>query len=303
VPLFLFEEGLDDIVVNRLGLVTKPAELTEWIGLVDRIKHIERSDRSITIGLVGKYVRLTDAYMSVIESLKHAGFYHDTKIEISWVDAEDVKPDMIEEKLSLVDGIVVPGGFGVRGIEGKILAAKFAREHDIPFLGLCLGMQCAVVDFARHVAGMKGANSSEFDLKTPYPVIDLMVEQRKIKDMGGTMRLGLYPCKLKKGTKAHTAYKKNMIEERHRHRFELNNKYRKRLEEAGLILSGVSPDEALVEIIELKDHPFFVASQFHPEFKSRPNRPHPLFRDFVKAAVSRRTSRNPLEKATGKAVR
>ena len=303
VPLFLFEEGLDDIVVNRLGLVTKPAELTEWISLVDRIKHIERSDRSITIGLVGKYVRLTDAYMSVIESLKHAGFYHDTKIEISWVDAEDVKPDMIEEKLSLVDGIVVPGGFGVRGIEGKILAAKFAREHDIPFLGLCLGMQCAVVDFARHVAGMKGANSSEFDLKTPYPVIDLMVEQRKIKDMGGTMRLGLYPCKLKKGTKAHTAYKKSMIEERHRHRFELNNKYRKRLEEAGLILSGVSPDEALVEIIELKDHPFFVASQFHPEFKSRPNRPHPLFRDFVKAAVSRRTSRNPLEKATGKAVR
>lgn len=287
VPLNLYEEGLDDIVVNRLGLKAGPADLNDWIELAERVKRIGASRDPIKIGLVGKYVKLTDAYMSVIESLKHAGFFHDEKVEIVWVEAEDVQPDIIEEKLSLVDGIVVPGGFGVRGIEGKILASKFAREHGIPFLGLCLGMQCAVIDFARHEAGLAGANSAEFDAKTPHPVIDLMPEQKGVQEMGGTMRLGLYPCKLSNDTKARTAYGEKVIHERHRHRYEVNPDYHQRLAEAGLVFSGLSPDKRLVEIVELKGHPFFVASQFHPEFKSRPTRPHPLFRDFLKAAAAR----------------
>lgn len=287
VPLNLYDEGLDDIVINRLGLPAGQADLTEWTNLVERIRRIEDSGKIVKIGLVGKYVKLTDAYMSVVESLRHAGFHHDTKVEVVAIEAEDVNPDIIEERLSQVDGIVVPGGFGVRGIEGKILAAKFAREHNIPFLGLCLGMQCAVIDYARHVADLKGANSAEFDAESPHPVIDLMPEQKQVTDMGGTMRLGLYPCHLEKDTKARRAYQKDVIQERHRHRYEVNPDYHEKLSKAGLKFSGLSPDKRLVEVIEIPDHPFFVASQFHPEFKSRPIRPHPLFRDFVKAAVER----------------
>jgi CTP synthase len=254
----------------------------------------------VRIGIVGKYVRLPDAYMSVIEALKHAGFHHERKVDITWVDAEGVSPEIVEERLATMDGILVPGGFGVRGIEGKILAARYAREHYIPYLGLCLGLQCAVVEYARHAAGLKRANSSEFDPKTPYPVIDLMPEQKKVKEMGGTMRLGLYPCKLLKGSKAQKAYGKLEVSERHRHRYEVNNKYRKRLEEAGLVFSGLSPDNRLVEIIELKSHPFFMATQFHPEFKSRPNRPHPLFREFVGAAIQRQEASTRLRVAVKK---
>ncbi|MFA5867845.1 MAG: CTP synthase [Actinomycetota bacterium] len=289
VPLALFEEGMDDIVVNRLGIVATGVDLTNWNQLVSKIQRIEASDNRLTIGLVGKYVQLTDAYMSVLEALKHAGFAHDCKIDVAWIDADELASDIAEEKLSTVDGIVVPGGFGIRGIEGKIQAARFAREHNLPYLGLCLGLQVAVVEFARHVAGLKGANSTEFEPETPYPVIDLMEEQQDVEAMGGTMRLGLYACDIKPGTKAAAAYGKKRIQERHRHRYEVNNKYRDKLSEGGLIFSGINPDQDLVEIIELKDHPFFMASQFHPEFKSRPTRPHPLFRDFIGAAKARKT--------------
>jgi CTP synthase len=289
VPLALYEEGLDDIVVNRLGIVATGVDLTKWNQLVDKIQRIEKSGKCLTIGLVGKYVQLTDAYMSVLEAIKHAGFAHDCKIDITWIDADELASDIAEAKLSNVDGIVVPGGFGIRGIEGKIQAAKFAREHQVPYLGLCLGLQVAVVEFARHAAGLKGANSTEFEPETPYPVIDLMEEQHDVEDMGGTMRLGLYPCDVKPGTKAAAAYHKKRIQERHRHRYEVNNKYRNKLGQAGLVFSGINPDQDLVEIIELKDHPFFMASQFHPEFKSRPTRPHPLFRDFIGAAKARKT--------------
>lgn len=287
VPLILFEEGLDDIVANRLRLPAGEANLTEWNELVERIRRIEHGDARVKIGLVGKYTRLPDAYMSVLEALRHAGFHHEKKVEVTWIEAEGVSPEIVEEKLAAMDGILVPGGFGVRGIEGKILAARYAREHNIPYLGLCLGLQCAVVEYARYVAGLKGANSSEFDPDTPYPVIDLLPEQKKIKAKGGTMRLGLYPCKLLKGSIAQKAYRKTEVSERHRHRYEVNNKHRKKLADAGLVFSGISPDNKLVEIIELKDHPFFVATQFHPEFKSRPLRPHPLFKEFVGAAVER----------------
>lgn len=289
VPLALFEEGLDDIVVNRLGIVATGVDLTTWNELVSKIQRIEASDQRLTIGLVGKYVQLIDAYLSVLEAIKHAGFAHDCKIDIAWIDADELASDVAEEKLSKVDGIVVPGGFGIRGIEGKIQAARFAREHDLPYLGLCLGLQVAVVEFARHVAGLKGANSTEFEPETPHPVIDLMEEQQGVEEMGGTMRLGLYTCDIKPGTKAAAAYEKKRVKERHRHRYEVNNKYRDKLGQAGLVFSGINPDQDLVEIIELKDHPFFVASQFHPEFKSRPTRPHPLFRDFIGAAKARKT--------------
>ncbi len=290
VPLALFEEGMDDIVVNRLGIVATGVDLTNWNQLVSKIQRIEASDNRLTIGLVGKYVQLTDAYMSVLEAIKHAGFAHDCKIDIAWIDADELASDIAEKKLSSVDGIVVPGGFGIRGIEGKIQAAKFAREHKLPYLGLCLGLQVAVVDFARHVAGLKGANSTEFEPETPYPVIDLMEEQQDVEAMGGTMRLGLYTCDIKPGTKAAAAYGKKRIQERHRHRYEVNNKYRDKLSRKGLIFSGMNPDKDLVEIIELPEHPFFMASQFHPEFKSRPTRPHPLFRDFIGAAKARKNA-------------
>lgn len=300
VPLILFEEGLDDIAVNRLRLPAEEADLTEWSELVERIRRIEQGDARVKIGLVGKYTRLPDAYMSVIEALRHAGFHHERKVEITWIEAEGVSSEIVEEKLAAMDGILVPGGFGVRGIEGKILAARYAREHNIPYLGLCLGLQCAVVEYARHVAGLKGANSSEFDPDTPYPVIDLLPEQKKIKAKGGTMRLGLYPCKLLKGSLTQRAYGKTEVSERHRHRYEVNNKYRKKLAEAGLVFSGTSPDNKLVEIVELKDHLFFVATQFHPEFKSRPTRPHPLFDKFVEAAVKRQVASVKLSTASGK---
>jgi CTP synthase len=284
VPLALFEEGMDDIVVNRLGIVATGVDLSEWSALVERVNRIEKEGVCLNIGIVGKYVTLTDAYMSVIEAIRHGGFAHDCKTKISWIDADELDSDAAEEKLAQVDGIVVPGGFGIRGIEGKIQAARHARENGVPYLGLCLGLQVAVVEFARNVAGMNGANSTEFEPETPYPVIDYMAEQKDIDKMGGTMRLGAYACELKEGTKAAKAYGSKRIEERHRHRFEFNNKYREALAKAGLTISGVNPDRDLVEIIEVSDHPYFVASQFHPEFKSRPTRAHPLFRDFIGAA-------------------
>ncbi len=279
VPLLMKEEGLDDIVIERLGLKCREADMTEWIQIVDKIKNPRYKT---TIAIVGKYVELQDAYMSVAESLRHAGLYHDSAIDIKWINAVQLEQgeDIVKEQLAGVDGILVPGGFGDRGIEGKIRAITFARENKIPFLGICLGMQCAVIEFARHI-GMKKANSSEFDPRTPYPVIDLLPEQKDIEEKGGTMRLGLYPCKLAEGTLASNAYQEDLIYERHRHRFEFNNEYRDQLKAKGMVISGTSPDERLVEIIELADHPWFVGTQFHPEFKSRPNRPHPLFRDFV----------------------
>lgn len=284
VPLILRAEGLDEIVVEHLRLDGKEANLSEWESLVKRIKSLKEN---ITIALVGKYVQLPDAYLSIVESLKHAGFYHEVDVEIQWVDAEMMGPEEVERKLANVDGILVPGGFGIRGVEGKISAVKYARENNTPFLGICLGMQCAVAEFARNVVGLKDANSSEFDSTTPYPVIDLLPEQKDIEDKGGTMRLGLYPCKIDKGTKTGEAYKDEVVYERHRHRYEVNNIYRQSLVDNGLVLSGLSPDGRLVEIVELANHPWFVACQFHPEFKSRPTKPHPIFRDFIGAAIEK----------------
>ncbi len=279
VPLMMKEEGLDDIVIERLGLKCRDVDMSEWVEIVDKIKNPKYKT---TIAIVGKYVELPDAYMSVAESLRHAGLYHESAIEIRWVNAVELEKGdgIVRERLEGVDGILVPGGFGDRGIEGKIRATTYARENKIPYLGICLGMQCAVIEFARHV-GLKKANSSEFDPQTPYPVIDLLPEQKDIEDKGGTMRLGLYPCKLHEGTWAYDAYKEDLVYERHRHRFEFNNEYREQLTAKGMRISGTSPNDRLVEIIELSDHPWFVGTQFHPEFKSRPNRPHPLFRDFV----------------------
>jgi CTP synthase len=242
----------------------------------------------VRIALVGKYVQLQDAYLSVVEALNHSAAHHGTRLEVVWVDAETLSWAEAERRLAQADGILIPGGFGIRGIEGKIAAARFARENRVPFLGVCLGMQVAVVEFARHVVGLEGANSSEFDPATPYPVIDLLPEQKEVEDMGGTMRLGSDPVKVADGTLAHSAYGEPVVYERHRHRYEVNNTIRPQLIARGLVVAGTSPDEKLVEIIELPDHPWFCASQFHPEFKSRPNRPQPLFRDFVGAAVAAR---------------
>jgi len=282
VPLALRDEGLDRLVIERLKLEAGELDLSEWDALVEKIG---RKQGSVRIAIVGKYVQLPDAYLSVVEALRAAGIHHGKDIEIDWVDAESLRPEEIQERLDRVDGILVPGGFGIRGIEGKILAVEYAREHDVPFLGICLGMQVAVVEYARNICGMVGANSSEFDPDTPFSVIDLLPEQKDVEDMGGTMRLGASPTKLVQGTKAMASYGEEVIYERHRHRFEVNNVFRGRLTEAGLIVGGMTPDERLVEIIELEEHPWFVAAQFHPEFKSRPTRPHPLFRDFVGAAI------------------
>jgi CTP synthase len=282
VPLLLHDEGLDDIAVKKLKIDCGPADLDEWKNMVCKLKNLKGS---VKVALVGKYIELHDAYMSVVESLKHAGISNDCQVEIKWVDACTLNEDNYNEVLGDVSGILVPGGFGDRGIEGKILSIKYARENDVPFLGLCLGMQCAVIEFARDAAGLTGANSSEFDSDTKYPVIDLMPEQKDIDEKGGTMRLGIYPCKLKKDTLAYKAYKEEVIYERHRHRYEFNNEFRSQLTAEGLVLAGTSPDDRLVEIIELPKLRWFVGVQFHPEFKSRPNRPHPLFRDFVKAAL------------------
>lgn len=282
VPLLLHNEGLDTLVCEKLKLQCSEIDNNEWIGMVNRIKNLSKT---VTIGLVGKYVELHDAYISVVEALSHGGYANDTSIDIKWVNAVDVTESNADQYLSDLDGILVPGGFGDRGIEGKIEAIKWARQNKVPFFGICLGMQCAVIEFARNVLELKSAHSSEINPETEYPVIDLMPDQKDIDDKGGTMRLGLYPCKLEKNTKSFEAYKDEIIYERHRHRYEFNNEYRKELTESGMILAGTSPDDRLVEIIELKDHPWFVGVQFHPELKSRPNRPHPLFREFIKAAI------------------
>ncbi len=284
VPLTLEEAGLGEYLVQELGLAQHESRMGEWRELVTKIK---QPRPEITIGLVGKYVDLHDAYLSVAESLRHAGWFHDVDVRIKWINSEALESmgEGYTEVLEDVDGIVVPGGFGPRGIEGKVKAANFARRNNIPYLGLCLGLQVAVIEFARNVLGLPGANSSEFDPQCSDPVIDLMVAQRQLADKGGTMRLGNWVCCLTPGTKAYSAYNEPIVFERHRHRYEFNNEYRKRMEANGLVVSGRSADNSLVEVVELANHPWFVASQFHPEFKSRPNRPHPLFRDFVGAAV------------------
>jgi CTP synthase len=289
VPQVLQGEGLDSLVCDKLGIETPPAELAEWGELTERIAH-ERGE--IEIALVGKYVKLQDAYLSVHEALKHAGLYHGTRVRVRWVDAENMTYEEAAELLDQVDGVLVPGGFGARGWEGKILACRVAREHGIPYLGICLGMHVAVSEFARHVVGLDGANSTEMDPETPFPVIDLLPEQKGVEDLGGTMRLGAQAVETGDGTRARDAYGDSVIFERHRHRYEVNNLYRDRLVEAGLVVSGTFEEGRLVEIVELPDHPWFVASQFHPEFKSRPTRPAPLFRDFVGAAVSRAADRS-----------
>lgn len=285
VPLRLEEEGLATIVIEKLGLEERVHEpdLREWQEMVDKMKNL---NHKVRIAIVGKYVELPDAYISINEALKHAGVANDCGVEIKYIYAEDLEGDTSpSEYLQDADGILVPGGFGDRGIEGKIKAIEYARENKVPYFGICLGMQCAVVEFARNVVGYEGANSSEFNSDTDYPVIDLMPEQKDIEDLGGTMRLGLYPCKIASGTLSKEVYQEEIIYERHRHRYEFNNEYRNELEERGMIMAGLSPDEKLVEIIELADHPWFIGVQFHPEFKSRPNRPHPLFVGFIKAAL------------------
>ena len=281
VPLMLEDQGLAREVVEYFGFEKVEPELLAWRTMVEKFKNPQGT---VKIALVGKYVELRDAYLSVAEALRHAGIDNDVEIDIDWIHSEEVTFNNVKEMLKDADGILVPGGFGDRGVEGKILAIQYARENKVPFLGICLGMQMAVVEFARNVLKLEKAHSSELDPQTPYPVIDLMEDQVDIENMGGTMRLGIYPCKLAEGTRAHDAYGEDLIYERHRHRYEFSNQFRDMLEEAGLILSGISPDEELVEIIELGDHPYFVASQFHPEFKSRPTRSHPLFREFIKAS-------------------
>ncbi|HEX7611063.1 MAG TPA: CTP synthase, partial [Solirubrobacteraceae bacterium] len=311
VPLTFSDQGVDDFILDHFGVEASPPDLTRW---KEPIERSARATRTVKIALVGKYVQLEDAYLSVSESLRHAASLQDSRVEIDWIDSERLEspalaPGSAEEEsgegagataeaaadgapdphevLARADGILIPGGFGGRGIEGKIAAAKVARERRIPYLGICLGMQVAVAEFARSIAGMEGANSTEFDIETPFPVIDLLPEQKEVADLGGTMRLGADPIKLHDGTRAREMYGEAVIYERHRHRYEVNNLLRKRLQSAGLCVSGTSPDERLVEVIELEDHPFFIASQFHPEFKSRPERPAPLFRGFIEAALVR----------------
>lgn len=283
VPIIFKDQGLDKIILKHFGLKCTSTDLKGW-----QSKVVERAvspRKKVEIAVVGKYIGLQDAYKSIYESIVHAGIYNDTKVIVHKIDSEDIEKDGPSKFLKGVSGVLIPGGFGYRGIEGKIAAIKFARENNIPFLGLCLGMQCAVIEFARNVCGLKEANSSEFDNKTPHPVISLLKEQKMVKDIGGTMRLGAYPCSIKKGTLAYRAYKKTSISERHRHRYEFNNKYRKLLEKKGIILSGLYPKKNLVEMVEIKDHPFFIAVQFHPEFKSKPDRAHPLFREFITTAL------------------
>jgi CTP synthase len=310
VPLTFREQGVDDFILDHFGLEASTPDLSRW---QEPIERAQRSSRTVRIALVGKYVQLEDAYLSVSEALRHAASLQDSRVEIDWIDSEqlersgarsegkdseddndgeDTAESSVIDRLARADGILIPGGFGGRGIEGKIAAAQVAREEGIPYLGICLGMQIAVAEFARHVADMEGANSTEFDLETPFPVIDLLPEQKEVADLGGTMRLGADPIKLHADTRAREIYGEAVIYERHRHRYEVNNLLRKRLQSAGLHISGTSPDERLVEVVELEDHPFFVACQFHPEFKSRPERPAPLFRDLIAAALERATARS-----------
>jgi CTP synthase len=287
VVLGLHEGGLDQVVCDWFDVDVPEPDLDSWRTLVDRMAN---ATEEVTIALVGKYIDLPDAYLSVVEALRHGALSNDVKLDLRWVAADDMEGMLGTPQLADVDGIVVPGGFGVRGIEGKIQAARFARESEIPFLGLCLGLQCAVIEYSRSKLGLADANSAEFDPTTLHPVIDLMDSQQEVEDMGGTMRLGLYAARLVDGSHSRRLYGEELIYERHRHRYEVNNRYRQDLEEAGMVLAGLSPDEQLVEIIELPDHPFFVGSQFHPEFKSRPDDPHPLFHGFIEAAVARRRS-------------
>lgn len=282
VPLMLHKEGLDNYVVKRLNINCKEVDNSQWIEMVDHLLNLKHE---VKIALVGKYVELHDAYISVVEALNHGGLANDSKIEIKWVNAVELDENNVSETFADVDGILVPGGFGDRGVEGKIVAIKYARENKIPFLGICLGMQCSVIEYARNVLGYSDAHTAEIDETTTHPVIDLMPEQKDVDEKGGTMRLGLYACKLSKDSNAYNAYGEDLIYERHRHRYEFNNEFRSELVDGGLILSGISPDSRLVEIVEVKNHPWYVAVQFHPELKSRPNRPHPLFTEFIKASL------------------
>jgi CTP synthase len=293
VPLCLHEEGIDDRIIEALDLKVKDNNLKTWETIVEHIKH---PSKNVMIALVGKYIDLKEAYKSLCEALTHGGIANDARVNICWVDSEDIESKGAEEMLKGMDGILVPGGFGIRGVEGKIAAVKYARESKVPYFGICLGMQCAVIEAARSLAHLRNANSSEFDQNTPYPVIYLIeqwydhrknsIQKRDItSDKGGSMRLGSYPCRIEKGTFAYHAYGVEEISERHRHRYEFNNKYKDALKAAGLVISGASPDGELVEIIELKDHPWFLGCQFHPEFKSRPRKPHPLFTSFIGAAL------------------
>ena len=283
VPLALEEQNFADVVLKLLQTPTKEANLDSWKDLVNKINNPQKA---IKIAIAGKYTKLSDAYISVVESIKHAGYEQNAKIEIKWINSEDcVDNNVCIELLKDVDGVVIPGGFGIRGVEGKLNVIKYARENNLPFLGICLGMQCAVTEFARNVAGLKNANSTEFNENTPYPVVDLMLDQKDVKGYGGTMRLGAYDCQVKKGSKAHEVYGSTKISERHRHRYEVNTDYIEELKKAGLVFSGMSPDGMLSEIIELPYLDWFVACQFHPEFKSRPENPHPLFRGLIKAAL------------------
>ena len=286
IPLILEDMHVAEILLSRLDLAPKQApDLEAWRWMVNEL---EREKPKVRIGLVGKYVELHDAYISVREALRHAALYAGVDVEIEWISATDLEKGIGLERFEQVDGIVVPGGFGSRGVEGKIIAAKYAREHQVPYLGLCLGMQVMVIEYARNVLGMEDANSPEFDQRTRHPVVDLMAEQRGLEDKGGTMRLGLYPCMIQPGTLAARLYRTEHVEERHRHRYEVNNAYRQALEEHGLIMSGLSPDGILVEMAEVKDHPFMIGCQFHPEFLSRPTSPHPLFSGFIEAVCQRR---------------
>ena len=290
VPLALHDEGFDAVICEHLGLGDEPPDLSEWERLVERV---ESATRELRIGVIGKYVSLPDAYLSVVEALNHGGFHHGARIEVEWIQAEDTEGLLAEGRLRDLDGIVIPGGFGERGVEGKVAAATYARENDIPCLGLCLGMQVMTIEYARNALGLTGANSTEFDPSTPHPVIDLMDSQRDVTDKGGTMRLGAYIAELAEGTIVAEAYEKTVVSERHRHRYEFNPRYRGKFEGSGFVCSGTSPDGRLVEFVELSDHPFWVGTQAHPEFKSRPNRPAPLFREFVAAALDRAEGRRP----------
>ena len=300
VPLVLHEGGLDAVVCDRLGLVTGPPNLDGWRAMVKRARS---ATQEVTIGIVGKYVGLRDAYLSVAEALRHAASAETLRLDLRWIPSDELTGLLADSYLDELDGIVVPGGFGYRGVEGKIQAIRYAREHDVPMLGLCLGLQCAVIEIARNTLGLSDANSTEFEPSTSHPVIDLMPNQEGVEDMGGTMRLGLYAAKLAEGSKVRDLYNQELVYERHRHRWEVNNRYRKDLESAGMRLSGLSPDDNLVEYIELVEHPYFVATQAHPEFRSRPDEPHPLFSGLVTAAAQRREPRHQEIQMKGNDVR
>ena len=295
LPLVLHDEGLDTVVCDVLQIEAKP-DLSSWQSVVTMV---ENATKPVRIGLIGKYIELHDAYLSVVESIKHAGFHHGASVEIDWIQAEEVEGLLAAGRLSDLDGMVIPGGFGIRGVEGKIAAAAFARENNLPCLGLCLGMQVMTIEYARHVLGMTDAHSTEFDPSTQHPVIDIMNDQRDVTDKGGTMRLGAYYAVLEPGSKVANAYGESVVSERHRHRYEFNSQYRTRFEASGFVCSGTSPDRRLVEFIELKDHPFWVGTQAHPEFKSRPDRPHPLFRDMIGASLEYRSAANRPADAVG----